>query len=151
MVFTWPAAQGCPSYCPSYYDTRTQLPLHRRHHTTQRLAVDGRRAPARALHRLRRRVLQRQGLLDETEDAHGGGRVPDAGAVGGRADLFPRAPVAGGGAECHPDPAKALSDGPNSWPLHKAKALMQQLMDIDAVVKSQPRLEDQLADLAPQP
>jgi len=53
--------------------------------------------------------------------------------------------------ECHPNPAKALSDGPNSWPLHKAKALMQQLMDIDAVVKSQPRLEDQLADSATQP
>lgn len=77
---------------------------------------------------------------------------------GGQREMVPvlaRAAVAAGIAgvfmECHPDPAKALSDGPNSWPLHKAKALMQQLMDIDAVVKSQPRLEDQLADLAPQP
>ncbi len=77
---------------------------------------------------------------------------------GGQREMVPvlaRAAVAAGVAgvfmECHPDPAKALSDGPNSWPLHKAKALMQQLMDIDAVVKSQPRLEDQLADLAPQP
>tara|TARA_B100000900_G_scaffold242037_2_gene205819 strand:- start:9 stop:857 length:849 start_codon:yes stop_codon:yes gene_type:complete len=74
---------------------------------------------------------------------------------GGQREMVPvlaRAAVAAGVAgvfmECHPDPVKALSDGPNSWPLHKAKALMQQLMDIDAVVKSQPRLEDQLADSA---
>ena len=77
---------------------------------------------------------------------------------GGQREMVPvlaRAAVAAGVAgvfmECHPDPAKALSDGPNSWPLHKAKALMQQLMHIDAVVKGQPRLEDQLADSAPQP
>ena len=77
---------------------------------------------------------------------------------GGQREMVPvlaRAAVAAGVAgvfmECHPDPAKALSDGPNSWPLHKAKALMQQLMDIDAVVKSQPRIEDQMADSAPQP
>ena len=55
--------------------------------------------------------------------------------------------VAGVFMECHPDPTKALSDGPNSWPLTKVKALMQQLIDIDKVVKSQPRLEDQVADL----
>jgi len=72
---------------------------------------------------------------------------------GGQREMVPvlaRAAVAAGVAgvfmECHPDPAMALSDGPNSWPLDKAKALMQQLMDIDAVVKSQPRLEDQVAD-----
>jgi len=74
---------------------------------------------------------------------------------GGQREMVPvlaRAAVAAGVAgvfmECHPDPAMALSDGPNSWPLDKAKALMQQLMDIDAVVKSQPRLEDQVADSA---
>ena len=72
---------------------------------------------------------------------------------GGQREMVPvlaRAAVAAGVAgvfmECHPDPAMALSDGPNSWPLDKAEALMQQLMDIDAVVKSQPRLEDQVAD-----
>ena len=46
--------------------------------------------------------------------------------------------------EYHPDPAKAMSDGPNSWPLHKVSALIKQLMEIDGVVKSQPRLEDEL-------
>ena len=75
-------------------------------------------------------------------------------ASGGQREMVPvlaRAAVAAGVAgvfmECHPDPTKALSDGPNSWPLSKVKALMQQLMDIDTVVKSQPRLEDQVADL----
>lgn len=75
-------------------------------------------------------------------------------ASGGQREMVPvlaRAAVAAGVAgvfmECHPDPTKALSDGPNSWPLTKVKALMQQLMDIDKVVKSQPRLEDQVADL----
>ncbi len=75
-------------------------------------------------------------------------------ASGGQREMVPvlaRAAVAAGVAgvfmECHPDPAKAMSDGPNSWPLSKVKALIQQLMDIDTVVKSQPRLEDQVADL----
>ena len=75
-------------------------------------------------------------------------------ASGGQREMVPvlaRAAVAAGVAgvfmECHPDPAKAMSDGPNSWPLSKVKALMQQLVDIDSVVKSQPRLEDQVADL----
>ena len=75
-------------------------------------------------------------------------------ASGGQREMVPvlaRAAVAAGVAgvfmECHPDPTKALSDGPNSWPLTKVKALMQQLMDIDTVVKSQPSLEDQVADL----
>jgi len=75
-------------------------------------------------------------------------------ASGGQREMVPvlaRAAVAAGVAgvfmECHPDPGKAMSDGPNSWPLSKVKALMQQLMDIDTVVKSQPRLEDQVADL----
>ena len=75
-------------------------------------------------------------------------------ASGGQREMVPvlaRAAVAAGVAgvfmECHPDPTKALSDGPNSWPLTRVNALMQQLMDIDNVVKSQPRLEDQVADL----
>ena len=46
--------------------------------------------------------------------------------------------------ECHPDPSKAMSDGPNSWPLHMVGDLLTQLMAIDAVVKGQPRLEDQV-------
>lgn len=32
--------------------------------------------------------------------------------------------------ECHPDPDKALCDGPNSWPLHKLEQLLQELSEI---------------------
>ena len=69
---------------------------------------------------------------------------------GGQREMVPvlaraaAAGVAGIFMECHPDPAKAMSDGPNSWPLHKVSALIKQLMEIDGVVKSQPRLEDEL-------
>ena len=37
--------------------------------------------------------------------------------------------------ETHPDPEKAMSDGPNSWPMHEIKELLTTLMQIDSVVK----------------
>ena len=43
--------------------------------------------------------------------------------------------VAGIFMETHPDPDKALSDGPNSWPLDKMEQLLKTLMQIDKVVK----------------
>ena len=46
--------------------------------------------------------------------------------------------------ECHPDPSKAMSDGPNSWPLELVGELLRQLQAIDGTVKSSPRLEDQV-------
>lgn len=46
--------------------------------------------------------------------------------------------------ETHPDPAKALSDGPNAWPLPKMRALLTTLKDIDALVKRQGFLETTL-------
>ncbi len=46
--------------------------------------------------------------------------------------------VAGLFMETHPDPAKAMSDGPNAWPLPRMKALLSMLRDIDALVKGQP-------------
>ncbi|KTD50583.1 2-dehydro-3-deoxyphosphooctonate aldolase [Legionella rubrilucens] len=42
--------------------------------------------------------------------------------------------------ETHPDPDKALSDGPNSWPLDKMKPLLESLMALDRVFKSSPEL-----------
>jgi 2-dehydro-3-deoxyphosphooctonate aldolase (KDO 8-P synthase) len=70
---------------------------------------------------------------------------------GGQREMVPvlaRAAVAAGISglfmECHPNPAEAMSDGPNSWPLHMVGDLLAQLMAIDAVVKGQPRLEDQV-------
>ena len=49
--------------------------------------------------------------------------------------------VAGLFAETHPDPATALSDGPNAWPLHLMKELLHTLKDIDALVKQQGFIE----------
>jgi len=46
--------------------------------------------------------------------------------------------------ETHPEPEKALSDGPNAWPLPKLESLLARLKDIDALVKSQPFEETQL-------
>ncbi len=38
--------------------------------------------------------------------------------------------------ETHPDPEKALSDGPNSWPLDKMEPLLETLKALDATVKA---------------
>jgi len=46
--------------------------------------------------------------------------------------------------ESHPDPANALSDGPNSWPLPRMKELLTTLVEIDRVVKSKPLIESTL-------
>ncbi|NLY33876.1 MAG: 3-deoxy-8-phosphooctulonate synthase [Alcaligenaceae bacterium] len=44
--------------------------------------------------------------------------------------------------ETHPDPAQALSDGPNAVPLPHMEALLNSLVDIDRVVKHQGFMED---------
>src|SRR6476620_1780143 len=61
---------------------------------------------------------------------------------GGQREFVPvlaRAAVAAGVAglfmETHPDPAVALSDGPNAWPLGRMRALLETLKEIDATVK----------------
>jgi 2-dehydro-3-deoxyphosphooctonate aldolase (KDO 8-P synthase) len=63
-------------------------------------------------------------------------------ASGGQREFVPvlaRAAVAAGVAgifmETHPEPAKALSDGPNAWPLAQMEALLETLVELDAVVK----------------
>ena len=70
---------------------------------------------------------------------------------GGQREMVPvlaRAAVAAGIGglfmECHPNPAEAKSDGPNSWPLALVSQLLQQLKAIDATVKASPRLEDEV-------
>ena len=62
---------------------------------------------------------------------------------GGQREFVPvlaRAPVAVGISglfmETHPDPAKALSDGPNAVPLNRMKELLESLLALDNVVKS---------------
>lgn len=49
--------------------------------------------------------------------------------------------IAGLFAETHPDPDKALSDGPNAWPLDRMEALLECLLELDTVVKRRPFLE----------
>ena len=69
---------------------------------------------------------------------------------GGQREFVPvlaRAAVAAGIAgvfmETHPDPAHALSDGPNAVPLEHMKALLEQLVALDHVVKRSRWLEDE--------
>ena len=64
---------------------------------------------------------------------------------GGQREFVPvlaRAAVAAGVAgifmETHPDPAKALSDGPNAWPLDRMASLLATLKELDSAVKKQP-------------
>ena len=52
--------------------------------------------------------------------------------------------VAGVFMETHPDPARALSDGPNAWPLDRMRALLTVMKEIDAAVKSRPYEEASL-------
>jgi 2-dehydro-3-deoxyphosphooctonate aldolase (KDO 8-P synthase) len=61
---------------------------------------------------------------------------------GGQREFVPvlaRAAVAAGVSglfmETHPDPDRALSDGPNAWPLHRMAELLTVLVELDAVVK----------------
>lgn len=53
--------------------------------------------------------------------------------------------VAGFFMETHPDPAHAMSDGPNAVPLNRMKELLSELVDIDRVVKARPYLEEDFA------
>jgi 2-dehydro-3-deoxyphosphooctonate aldolase (KDO 8-P synthase) len=71
-------------------------------------------------------------------------------ASGGQREFIPvlaRAATASGIAglfmETHPDPEKALSDGPNAWPLDKMKSLLETLVTIDETVKKHTYLEEQ--------
>ena len=70
---------------------------------------------------------------------------------GGQREFVPvlaRAAVAVGVAgvfmETHPDPSKALSDGPNAWPLDRMESLLQTLLELDHVSKRSGFLESAL-------
>ncbi len=71
---------------------------------------------------------------------------------GGQREFVPvlaRAAVAVGIAglfmETHPDPSKALSDGPNAWPLDRMESLLTTLVELDRTTKRGPYEEDLLA------
>ena len=71
---------------------------------------------------------------------------------GGQREFVPvlaRAAVAAGVAgvfmETHPDPARALSDGPNAWPLARMQELLETLVELDRAVKKRGFIEQGLA------
>ena len=77
-----------------------------------------------------------------------GGQGDKSGGQREHVPVLARAAVASGIAglfmETHPDPAKALSDGPNAWPLGKMKDLLEVLVDLDKVVKKAGFIEQTL-------
>jgi 2-dehydro-3-deoxyphosphooctonate aldolase (KDO 8-P synthase) len=77
---------------------------------------------------------------------------------GGQREFVPvlaRAAVAAGVAgvfmETHPNPDKALSDGPNAWPLSRMRALLETLKELDTAVKRSGFPEQELMTLTPGP
>jgi len=68
-----------------------------------------------------------------------GGQGDKSGGQREHVPVLARAAVASGVAgvfmETHPNPAEALSDGPNAWPMGKMKALLNTLVEIDRLVK----------------
>jgi len=77
-----------------------------------------------------------------------GGQGDKSGGQREHVPVLARAAVASGIAgifmETHPDPAKALSDGPNAWPLDKMKDLLEVLVDLDKLVKKAGFIESTL-------
>ena len=77
-----------------------------------------------------------------------GGQGTSSGGQREFVSVLARAAVAVGVAglfmETHPTPNTALSDGPNAWPLPRMKALLEQLVALDRIVKSQPFAENLL-------
>ena len=77
-----------------------------------------------------------------------GGQGDKSGGQREHVPVLARAAVASGVAgvfmETHPNPAVAMSDGPNAWPLHMMKPLLKTLVEIDRLVKSHGFIEQEL-------
>ncbi len=77
-----------------------------------------------------------------------GGQGDKSGGQREHVPVLARAAVASGIAgifmETHADPSKALSDGPNAWPLHKMHDLLAVLLDLDKIVKKAGFIESTL-------
>ena len=77
-----------------------------------------------------------------------GGQGSASGGERQHVPVLARAAVASGIAglfmETHPNPEKALSDGPNAWPLKLMKPLLGTLQALDGMVKSRGFAEDML-------
>jgi len=70
-----------------------------------------------------------------------GGQGTSSGGQREHVPVLARAAVAAGISglfmETHPDPEKALSDGPNAWPLDRIESLLKTLISLDNIVKSE--------------
>jgi 2-dehydro-3-deoxyphosphooctonate aldolase (KDO 8-P synthase) len=68
-----------------------------------------------------------------------GGQGTKSGGQREHVPVLARAAIAAGVAglfmETHPDPDRALSDGPNAWPLGHMRMLLETLQELDAAVK----------------
>ena len=103
---------------------------------------------------MRSLAIMRETRAPVVFDATHSVQLPGAGnaqgtSSGGQREMVPvlaRAAVAVGIAglfmETHPDPAKALSDGPNAVPLKHMRALLESLLDLDRVTKKNGFLEN---------
>ena len=71
-----------------------------------------------------------------------GGKGDSSGGQREHVPVLARAAVAAGVSgifmETHPDPSKALSDGPNAWPLDRMASLLATLVELDLAVKKKP-------------
>jgi 2-dehydro-3-deoxyphosphooctonate aldolase (KDO 8-P synthase) len=78
-----------------------------------------------------------------------GGRGTSSGGQREFVPVLARAAVASGVSglfmETHPDPDRALSDGPNAWPLGRMEELLETLIELDNVVKRRGFSEDKLS------
>ena len=77
-----------------------------------------------------------------------GGQGTSSGGQREHIPVLARAAVAAGISglfmETHPNPAEALSDGPNAWPLGQMEALLETLLEIDRSVKNSGFIEQSL-------
>ena len=103
---------------------------------------------------MRSLAIMRETLAPVVFDATHSVQLPGGNGTssGGQREMVPvlaRAAVAVGVAglfmETHPNPAQALSDGPNAVPLKHMRALLENLQALDAVTKRHGYLEDQFS------
>ncbi len=100
---------------------------------------------------MRSRAIMRETAAPVVFDATHSVQLPGGQGTssGGQREMVPvlaRAAVAVGVAglfmETHPDPSKAMSDGPNAVPLHHMRALLETLVDLDHITKRNGFLEN---------
>src|ERR1700693_3622749 len=90
------------------------------------------------------------GVFDATHSVQlPGGQGTSSGGQREHVPVLARAAVAAGVSGVvvgtHPDPAKALSDGPNAWPLGRMRELLTTLKEIDLLVKKRGFAEQNLS------